>query len=401
MLYHMQHGIRSMPPTRPVLAVSLLLFSLAVGGPQPAHAEQSAPARLEELRKRIQDLAASIGAGEARRDSVSSELRDSELRVAATREELARIDIELGNARDAVAALEQERALQQAALEQQREALAREVRVSYLLLRVDYLHVLLGQQDPSTVARARAFHRYVTRARAERLASLRETLDAVLHVHAETAEHQARLLALQTRQSAALEELRQRQAARSAALERIEADLGERDARLQRLQQYEKALAELVGGLEREMAALAPADSEIRPFATLRGKLPWPAPGSIVQRFGTPRGDTTLTWQGVLIRAEGGTPVQAVSSGRIAFADWLRGFGLLVIVDHGDGYMSLYGHNRSLARTTGDWVAAGETIGSVGDSGGQDAAGLYFEIRHKGAPQDPVRWLGRSLAGAG
>ena len=113
----------------------------------------------------------------------------------------------------------------------------------------------------------------------------------------------------------------------------------------------------------------------------------------MIRAFGAPRGDTSLAWQGLLIDARRGAPVHAVSHGRVAFADWLRGFGLMVIVDHGDGFMSLYGHNETLSRETGDWVNSGDVLGTVGDSGGQGRTGLYFEIRHEGRPQDPGRWL--------
>lgn len=117
-----------------------------------------------------------------------------------------------------------------------------------------------------------------------------------------------------------------------------------------------------------------------------------PIAGRVTNRFGSARSSGKLRWNGVFIEAEPGTPVTAVHYGRVVFSDWLRGFGLLLIVDHGDGYMSLYGHNEVLYRETGDWVTAGETIATVGDTGGQNRSGLYFEIRHAGKPTDPQHW---------
>ncbi|THG71716.1 peptidase M23, partial [Pseudomonas sp. A-1] len=128
------------------------------------------------------------------------------------------------------------------------------------------------------------------------------------------------------------------------------------------------------------------------PFAQARGRLPWPVDGQLLARFGAPRGDARLKWDGVLIGAAAGTRVRAIHDGRVVFADWLRGAGLLVIVDHGGGYLSLYGHNQTLLKAAGDLVKAGEAIATVGTSGGQDTPALYFAIRQQGQPSDPLRW---------
>ena len=132
-----------------------------------------------------------------------------------------------------------------------------------------------------------------------------------------------------------------------------------------------------------------------QPFGKLKGKLPWPVVGKPSNRFGRYRNGTSLRWQGLTIPSTEGNRVEAIHSGRIVFADWLRGSGLLVIIDHGDGYMSLYAHNQSLLKEIGDWVNPGDTIATVGNSGGQQRSGLYFEIRHNGKPTDPKRWCKR------
>ena len=123
--------------------------------------------------------------------------------------------------------------------------------------------------------------------------------------------------------------------------------------------------------------------------------MPWPAGNKLIKKFGNAKIDGKITWEGILISAKAGTSVEAIHHGRVVFSDYLRGHGLLVIVDHGDGYMSLYAHNQSLLKETGDWVSSGETISRVGNTGGQAQAGLYFEIRHQGKPTDPIKWCRR------
>jgi len=159
---------------------------------------------------------------------------------------------------------------------------------------------------------------------------------------------------------------------------------------LERLRENEHRLESL---LEELRAQPAPdMTQEVIAFDELKGRLPWPARGSLASKFGTPRKSGALKWQGVIIAAAGGQDVTAISRGRVVYADWLRHFGLLLIIDHGNGYMSLYGHNQSLFKERGDWVEAGETIASVGDSGGHAETGLYFEIRRRGTPVNPVQW---------
>jgi septal ring factor EnvC (AmiA/AmiB activator) len=157
------------------------------------------------------------------------------------------------------------------------------------------------------------------------------------------------------------------------------------------LKANQSALEKVLRAVQESMADL-PANLGNSPFASLQGKLKWPAQGRMVHHFGAYREQGALRWNGVLIAAPPGSPVRAVHHGRVVFADWMRGFGNLIIVDHGGGYMSLYGHNESLLKGPGDWVRGGETLATSGNSGGQSQAGLYFEIRHKGTPVNPARW---------
>ncbi len=142
-----------------------------------------------------------------------------------------------------------------------------------------------------------------------------------------------------------------------------------------------------------ELLADIPSNPSVKqPFVAQKGKLPWPATGSFLSKFGQSKNQGDLKWNGVLIKADFGAPIKVVSHGRVAFSDWLQGFGFITIIDHGDGYMSLYGNSESLLKQTGDWVSAGDVIATAGDSGGQPQSGVYFEIRSRGKPVNPAKW---------
>jgi septal ring factor EnvC (AmiA/AmiB activator) len=193
----------------------------------------------------------------------------------------------------------------------------------------------------------------------------------------------------QRQQAAQLEVQRQN---REQVLVQLNTQLDNQGGELKHLQTDEKQLQALVRSLQELLSDIPVEASQQKPFKALKGQLRWPARGQLVKRFGSLRGNSGLKWQGVLIEAPEGGQVRAVSKGRVAFADWMRGFGLLLIIDHGDGYMSLYGQNEALYKEVGEWVDSGEVVATLGASGGQTEAGLYFEIRHNGHPVNPLSW---------
>ena len=179
------------------------------------------------------------------------------------------------------------------------------------------------------------------------------------------------------------------------ALDNIRKSIATEGQQLSQLRKDEDALKKILKSLTDLLSDIPGSVASVKYFAQNKGKLPWPSSGRIATRFGTARGESGKRWSGVIIGAQRGSDVIAVARGRVAFSDWLRGYGLLLIMDHGDGYMSLYGHNESVYKDTGEWVEPGEVIASVGDSGGQNRPGLYFEIRHDGKPVNPVKWCDR------
>ena len=312
--------------------------------------------------------------------------------------ELAELDAKGTAQRKRLASLERRRKAIGENIARLRAGLARYVRAAYSTGRQDRFKLLLNQENPASVSRALTYYAYFNRERSERIDALATDLRQLADIKESIDRDTRRIAALRADKAAARRRHDGERNRRRRVIEQLAKTLDTQGARLERLRQDEAKLAELVAGLAKELADIPPATDRQTPFRSLKGKLPWPSAGTVRYRFGTPRANGDLSWKGVLVKARPGTPIRAVSHGRVAFADWLRGFGLLMIIEHGDGYMSLYGHSETLFKEVGDWVDGGELIARVGDSGGRDTSGLYFEIRHRGTPVDPMRWCGRGPA---
>jgi septal ring factor EnvC (AmiA/AmiB activator) len=353
-------------------------------------------AELSDLRQRIKALQQTL---ESTRDQYAQTLallRDVEQKIAAISKRLRELNETLQQHERNLDAHLQQRVRLEKELGRHKISLAKHARSAYAMGRQGFLKLVLNQQDPVLFGRVLAYYDYVNSARADRMAD----------IDARVTELERLAQAIRTRQqhisltkSSILQDkqvLEQVHEERDQLLAQLRSEIGTGEARLEQFRQDEQRLLELLEGL-REVAKQAPLlavlpTDDRKPFAAFKGRLEWPAHGAFLARFGSQRKTGRLKWQGVLIGAAEGSEVRAVSHGRVVFADWLRGFGLLVIVDHGEEYLSLYGHNRELYKKPGDWVEGGEPLASVGDSGGSARSGLYFEIRYKGQPVNPLDW---------
>lgn len=381
----MKHQARQ----RAALGLALLL---AAGGAIAQAQRDDAERELSRLQQVITGLQQELRSARAQRSAASRALEDHERAIAdlgRARRALEATARELGSELDR---LEAARRRLESQADGEREALARQLRVVWVMGREDRMKLLLERRDPGDIARLLRYHGYFTRERRERIAALSDTLARLDTTVQAIARESARLEAVRAEQARREAEMVAERARRADAVAALDLELRESSARLAGLERDRDRLEELLRRL-REAINDIPAELEPpRSFAELRGRLPWPLPGRLARRFGTPREEAGLAWQGVLLEAPPGGDVRAVAHGRVVFADWLRGFGQLLILDHGGGYMSLYGHNESLLRSPGEWVNPGDVVATVGDSGGHDRAGLYFEIRRDGRPEDPVRW---------
>ena len=372
-------------------AAFVLLWLVAA----PAYAEPDAETARAELRQteaEINRLKRMLGNLRQEVSGLEKELRDSESQIGRLRREAGGIEQQIRDGEARLADLQSQAAALQQALEEQQEQIARQLRAAHRAGQQDYLKVLLNQDDPARIARMMRYYGDFNRARVEEINRYTQTIEQIRQASASIAEQQTAL----QRDRAALVE---RQAALESERDKrssILASLRER----QRTQQQEvnqreaerAELAELIKKLDEAITSI-PTPAGSLPFAQARGKLPLPVNGQIRARFGSQRGsDARLKWDGLLIGAPEGTRVHAIHGGRVVFADWLRGSGLLLILDHGNGYLSLYGHNQTLLHEVGTWVQPGDAIATVGNSGGLGEPALYFSIRHRGQPLDPAAW---------
>lgn len=379
---------------RDSLVALLLVMLFFLGAAEAATKRQVKEAELTQLRARIDALRSDLHKVRNRYDGMRNALRDLEQRIAAFRKSIATLDSQLVTQEGKLRTLERKQRRLDSALSEQRAHLARQVRAAYAVGRQEYVKILLNQEDPAAVGRVVTYYDYLNRARIERIATINATLDELHAVKAEVAAEREQLQQLRDKAAAEKRELETSRGERSALLVRLKSEISSKDQQLSRLMTDERELQKLIGALSRALEDIPP-DIEGKPFAALKGKLGWPAKGRFLAQYGTRRNVGSLTWQGVLIGAPEGHQVKAIANGRVAFAEWLRGYGMLLIIDHGDGYMSLYGYNQTLYKSVGDWVKAGESVAAVGNSGGQEQSGLYFEVRHNGKPTNPSQWCRR------
>ena len=352
---------------------------------------QAKAAELKRLRERIEHTRKQLRSMRGRHDAAQAELRRTERRIGKLVRGLKRIAGQLKAKGRKLHTLHQRQDKLAARLAEQRKLLADQVRAAYAIGRQEYVKMLLNQQDPAALGRVTTYYDYFNHARAKRIQAALATLDQLDEVKRTIVDEQQKLQALQKKRRGDKQDLEATYHKRASAVARLNDEIHSKSGELARLRANEKALQKLLDALRDVLADIPAEPGNRKPFPDLKGRLAWPVRGRVQDLFGR-RQLAQLNWNGVVIRAPEGRKVHAISHGRVAFADWLRGYGLLIIIDHGHGYMSLYGHNQTLYKETGDWVEPGEVIATVGASGGQARAGLYFEIRHNGHPVDPAHW---------
>ncbi|MFJ4345993.1 murein hydrolase activator EnvC family protein [Pseudomonas sp. NPDC089401] len=424
-----------------LLALSCLL--------SPAFADERAQTQqqLDATRQDIAELKKTLGKLQEEKAGVQKDLKATETDIGNLEKQVEALQQELKKTEGELERLDTEKKKLQSARVEQQRLIAIQARSAYQNNgREEYLKLLLNQQNPEKFARTLTYYDYLSKARLEQLKAFNETLRQLANVEQDISRQQEQLLAQRADLDGRRQALDAERSKRQQVLAKLNSDVKDGDQKLQARQQDQADLAKVLKTIEetlarqareaeeaRKKALLAQQEAEKRrqealaaredkadkedaeppkkarttlgpmvssdganyggAFSAARGKLPWPVNGRLLARFGDARGsDARAKWDGVMISASPGTQVRAVHGGRVVFADWLRGAGLLVILDHGNGYLSLYGHNQSLLKSAGDIVKAGEAISTVGDSGGQDAAGLYFAIRQQGRPSDPSQW---------
>ena len=376
-----------------------VLFHALAGAPAAAaplersHVDATqARAQLAAVRHQIARIARQVSQGQAERDRLTRKLRATEESVGKARAALDALRRQRAATAAQRAQLESRKQRREADLARKRKSLAGQLRAAYLIGRQEPLKLLLNQGDPARAGRMFVYYSYFSRARALKIQAIETDLRQIGQLDAQLQAQDAKLAGLQQAQQSQVSTLKQARAHRMQVLASISAKTRTRAARLALLRRQQQGLESLLARLRRATASLPESELGNYPFARLRGRLLRPVAGRVIASYGQVRAGG-LKWQGDLFATARDAPVHAVSQGRVIYADWLAGLGLLIIVDHGDGFMSLYGHNARLYESVGQHVAAGQTIAEAGDSGGGARPELYFEIRKDGQPLNPQIWL--------
>jgi len=357
---------------------------------RPADSAQ-AKAKLAAVRSRIGELTERLGKELKERDALSSRLRDAELEITEKRRGLEALRASEAAAERRRMQLRAEQSHDQEALAAEREMLAAQVRAAYMIGRQEQLELLLNQNDPAALGRTLAYYQYLAEQRSSTIADIEEDAARLQQLVAQIDEQSDQLRSLEDAAAREVSALQSARADRADSLAALGKQLASGNQELAKLKQEEQAVESLVADLERVLQDF-PGDPS-QNFDQMRGKLPWPVPGHVSAHYQTPRADSagSLRWNGVMIVTPHGTKVRAPYYGRVVYADWLQGLGLLLIIAHSGGYMTLYGHAEVLYKSVGDWVAPGDVIAAMNDAAGDQE--LYFEIRAGRKTVDPKAWL--------
>jgi septal ring factor EnvC (AmiA/AmiB activator) len=378
------------------LPVAILLpVVLAVTHVPAVNADQASEkaAELKQIRTRISGLKKELDAIRGKRDALQAQLEKTETEIGAITVELHQLERETDALRNQLQTLASRKQARLDDLRRMQVALASDIRTAYAMGQQEQVKLLLNQEDPAAVGRMLSYQRYLTSARSVRLDDLRVLLEELAGLESVVGEKQADLEELRAGKQDIVRRLDREQARRKSVLAGLQSGLEKKSGQLTALQGDEQRLQQLLLSLQQALRDIPPTAGEYQSLRSVKGSLIWPVTGRIQTSYGARLGKGKPDSRGILVSAPEGTEVHAIHKGRVAFADWLRGFGLLLIIDHGNGYMSLYGHNRGLLRQVGDWVENGEVVAIVGNSGGEQRAGLYLELRKDGRPFNPGPWF--------
>lgn len=383
--------------------------------------------KLNSIHERIESLKKALNTSKQAHADAADSLKQSEKAISESNRKLFELQQDQKKHSERLQDLQNQKSHLETTIDGQKRLLSKQLYHQYLHGKENYLQIVLQEKDPSSAARQVQYFGYVSKARSQLIASTKSNLNQVAKLNEETSQALKEVVTLKGKQETERKNLETQKTARGKVLQQLAGQIQSQSKEIEKLKRDEKNLSELVERLARAAAEKQATQAKAKPqeqannkpaeevpnrptqmlgrnetlpsstfggvsFSELRGRLNLPVRGEITNRFGASREDTGVTWKGLFIKSAEGNEVKSIANGRVAFADWMRGFGNLMIIDHGDGYMSLYGNNQALLRKMGDTVKGGDTIASVGNSGGNSTAGLYYELRNKSKPFDPMSW---------
>lgn len=343
--------------------------------------------QLSDIQQAIAKQKSSINKVSKKRAKLEKQLKKDDLSVAKIARTINETNIELKQTRDKLTELSKQKKKLNQQKSRQEQLLARQLRTVYSTGHHDYLKLLLNQDKTNSIQRTISYYQYINNARMQEIDQFQATLSTLLQVSTEHQEHSEKLVSLQEAQQQQQLDLQKNRVLRTQTLKSLKQQLLSDKQLLAKLEAEESSLVKALKQLEK----LVKAETSLNGLGQLKRKLSWPVKGKILHSFGSQK-QGYLKWKGILLSAPVGKQVLTIHNGTILFSDWLNGYGLVTVIDHGNGYMSLYGHNQTLLKNVGDRVETGEPIALVGQSGGQNRSGLYFEIRHRGQAKNPKLW---------
>ena len=378
-----------------VLLGSLLLTYSWNGVNAQTNETDPRQAQLEKLRSVIDQLKNELDSAKDNRSELQKDLEKSESKISDLDKKSKALEKSLQKNQTQLIELQDKKEGLDTAKKQQLRQVNEHLNTAYRLGQQSHLKLLLNQKDASLVARNLKYFDYILAARAENISAANETLQALKVIEPKITQKQQKLKKNRSYLRRQQQALKSEQASRQQTLAKLEKAISNTGQQLKEKQKNQKRLQQLIERVVRVTGSIdAPINNQR--ITELKGRLPWPTKGKVRHKYNSQRVEGKIRWQGLFIDAPADAPVTAVHHGRVVFSDYLRGHGLLIIVDHGQGLLSLYAHNKTLYKTLGEWVNTGELLASVGNSGGQSQTGLYFELRKNGTPTNPDRWLKRS-----
>ncbi len=371
-----------------VVFIAIAPGSTGVMADQKAQKEK----QLKSLQSKIKKLKQTIDVKQDSKSRYAAQLRKIESKIGQVSKKISSTNKEIGKSKNVLKKLRQTRKQHQKKLVQESDFLAQQIYAAYTLGKQEKIKLLFSQKNPSTLQRNLVYYQYFSEARVNLINDVQRSITSILSTESQISQTSQKLEKGYQLLKDQKSKLDKDSAKRKTIISSLSKQLKKQGGHLGQLQDEARQLQNLIDSIEEILIDIPEPGLNRKAFATLRGKLAWPVKGKLRRLFGHHKPLSDLRWQGIMIEAPSGRHIRAVSHGRVAFADWLRGLGNLIIIDHGNSYLSLYGHNESLYKTIGEWVEPGDIISSVGNSGGHTKSGLYFEIRKRGKPQNPTKW---------
>ena len=348
--------------------------------------------KLEQIRKNINQVENILDKDKSKRGMLQRDLKSLDKKIAQLSKEISHTKALIKKHKSTLKTLKSDLKALEKSLRAQKEVLSRQIKTAYMMGQHETAKLLLNQQNTLEMSQALVFYRYLNKTRSHQILEYNLLVQEKTSLKDSITDKTLKLAELKNDQHRQRNRFSANRSKRNNLIAQLNNKIVSNEDTLTSLQSHRKKIESLLISLGEVLADIPSKPAGVKPFSTLKGRLPWPVKGPIINQFGTKKARSDLKWNGVVLAKNYGEAVHAINRGRVIFPDWLQGYGFIIILDHGSSYMSLYGYNQTLLKEPGEWVNQGDVIATVGDSGGQKKSGLYFEIRKQGKPVNPKKW---------